>query len=89
MSSENAMDNGYDSDGQLGLFIQEGVSNETNFCMDEAPIQGESALNIDATKTTETVDKSVVQEAVVALNGETIDKMKVVDLRKELGRCAA
>ena len=88
MLSEDAMDNGYDSDGQLGPFLQEGVSEETNFCMDEAPIRGENAPNVDATetaKTTENADKSVVPEAVDALDGDTIDKMKVIDLRKQLG----
>ena len=71
----------------MGSFLQEGVSKETNFCMHEAPIQGESALNnIDAIKTTKIADKSVIPEAVVILNGETIDKMKAVHFRKELGQ---
>ena len=88
LPSEDAMDNGYDSDGQLGPFLQDGVSEETNFCMDEAPVQGEKAPNVDGTEmaeTTENADGSVVPEAVDALNDDAIDKMKVVDLRKELG----
>ena len=39
MPSEDAMDNRYGSDGQLGPFLQVGVSEEANFCIDEAPIQ--------------------------------------------------
>ena len=70
MPSEDAMDNGYDSDGQLGSFLQDGVSEQTDFCMDEATIRGEKALNVEGTEiaeTTENVDESVVPEVVDAL----------------------
>ena len=87
MVNEDAIDNGYDSDGQLGPFFETGVSEEANFCMDEAPIQAETRPNVESTKgikNAENVDKSVVPEAVDALDDEAIDKMKVVELRREL-----
>ncbi len=90
MTSEEAMDNGYDSDGQLGPFQEAGVSNESNCCMDEAPVEGSNTRNIDSTAPTENTENgenSSVPEAVDALNDTAIDKMKVVELRKELEMC--
>ena len=51
------------------------MSEETDFCLDEAPIRGEKAPNVEGTeisKTTENVNESVVPEAVDALNNDTI-----------------
>ena len=89
MPIEDVMGNGYKSDGQLGPFLQEGVSEDTSFCMDEAPIQGGSAPNIEATETTKNVDKSVIPDAANTFNSEIIEKMKVVELRKKNWGCMA
>ncbi len=43
---------------------------ETNLCMDEAPIQAETCLNVESTENTANVDKLVVPEAVDALDDE-------------------
>ena len=86
MTNEETMDNGYDSDGQLGPFLENGVSDESNYCMDEVPL----VRNIDSTVPTENTENtkndknSSVPEAVAALNDAAIDKMKVAELRKEL-----
>ena len=72
----------------MGPFLQDGVSEETDFCINEAPIWGEKVPNVEGTeiaKTTENGDESVVPEAIDALNDDTIDKLKVLELRKELG----
>ena len=53
MLNEEAMEDGYDSDGQLGPFIAKGVADEVDYCMDEQPLETEN-LNLLALDKNET-----------------------------------
>ena len=76
-----AQDDGYDSDGQFGPFIEKGVKEESDYAIDEVVPK---IVNQNVENANNNTSETVV-EAFDALNPSTIEKMKVVELRQELG----
>jgi len=83
MIDEALIEDGYDTDCQLGPFIESGVEAEERVCMDEEPLGSENP-NICETNIVENSIDATAVTAESVLTDELIDKMKVVELRLEL-----
>ena len=77
------MDAGYDSDFNMGPFVQDGVSAEAFISMEEeAPVEPEPVLVLaDRNR-----EKIIPEIAEPVLTEAVIDAMKIVELRSELGK---
>ena len=82
---EGMMDAGYDSDFNMGPFVQDGVSAEAFISMEEeAPVEPEPVLVLadgDGNR-----EKIIPEIAEPVLTEAVIDAMKIVELRSELGK---
>ena len=76
MPNKEAMQDGYDSDSQLGPFIAKGVAYEADYCMDEQPLETENQNLL-------TPDENRIL-LVQKLTDDAIKNMKVAELRNEL-----
>ena len=76
MPNKEAMQDGYDSDGQLGPFIAKGVADEADYCMDEQPLETENRNLLPP-------DENEISP-VQTLTDDEIQNMKVAELRNEL-----
>ena len=90
MPDDSLINEGYDSDFQVGPFIQSGVAEEAFVCMDEeAPEEPEPVLlaAVECENSDEVhVDAVEAVPEVPEITDENIDKMKVSELRVELER---
>ena len=75
--SEQDLAEGYDSDNQIGPFIGAGVEDEAYVTMDEAALEATAPPNDVSVDETEIIPDPV-------LGDDTIDKMKVAELRSAL-----
>ena len=83
MPGESLLDDGYDSDYQVGPFFQSGVEDEALVCMNEtAPEEPEAILVVaEEGENSENVNAVTV---VPDLTDDVINGMMVVELRVEL-----
>ena len=82
---EGMMDAGYDSDFNMGPFVQDGVSAEAFVSMEEeAPVEPEPVLVL--TDGGENRENTIPEIAQPVLTEAVIDVMKIVELRSELGK---
>ena len=80
LPEEVAMEEGYDSNGQLGLFLQKGFEAESNYCINEQPLELD-LIALDSIN--ETIAKTKINQNFI-LDNESINRMKVSELREEM-----
>ena len=86
MPNDEMMDAGYDSDFEVGPFIQSGVEEEGMVCMDEeAPEAPEPILAVaENDENDENIIAAEIVQPLQELTDEQIGSMKVVELRTHL-----
>ena len=85
MPDESLIDDGYDTDNQVGPFVQGGVEDEALVCMDEeAPDVPETILVVAGEG--ENSENLIPATVVPGITDDDINDMKVAELRVELER---
>jgi len=83
MIDKSLIEDGYDTDCQLGPFVEAGVEAEKIVCMDKAPLESEKP-NIRESENVKNLDTVNAATANPILTNELIDKMALQSSRLNL-----